>query len=86
IKLAKALYQVAELVSTVDLSTLESQATLREHLEALKAAGTENVSAIRAWRSALGPERWHYRVEDAILGTANTVRDISRFLTHRYLY
>ena len=35
IKLAKAIYQVAEHVSTDDLSTLESQAILRDHLEAL---------------------------------------------------
>ena len=86
IKLAKALYRVTEHVSTVDLSTLESQGTLREHVDALNTAGRENAAAIRLWRSALGPKRWHHRVDDAILGTETTVREISQFITHRYLY
>ena len=86
IKLAKALYHVAEQVSTVDLSTPESQEGLREHIDALNTAGRENAAAIRLWRSALGPKRWHHRVDDAILGTETTVRELSQFLTHRYLY
>jgi hypothetical protein len=86
INLAKALYQIAEHVSTDDLSTLESQALLREQIDAMKAAGAENTAAIRTWRSALGPEPWHFRVDDAILGTENTVAEISQFLTHRYLH
>jgi hypothetical protein len=86
VKLAKALFRVAEHVSTVDLPTPESQGTLREHVDALNTAGRENTAAIRLWRSALGPKRWHHRVDDAILGTETTVQEISQFLTHRYLY
>ena len=86
IKLAKALYRVTEHVSTVDLSTPESQAALRGHVDALSTAGKENAAAIRVWRSALGPKRWHHRVDDAVLGTENTVQKISQFLTHRYLH
>ena len=86
IKLAKALFRLAEHVSTVDLSTLQSQQRLREQIAVLRAAGKENAAAIRVWRSALGANRWHHRVNDAILGTESTVQEISQFLTHRYLY
>ena len=86
IKLAKSIYQISEHVSTKDLSTLDSQAGLREYLNALEAAGKENASAIRSWRSALGPEHWHHRVKDAILGTEKTVEEIKQFITSRYVY
>ena len=86
IMLAKALFSVTEHVSTVDLSTPKSQRTLRDHVDALNSAGRENAAATRLWRSALGPNRWHHRADDAILGTETTVREISQFLTHRYLY
>jgi len=49
-------------------------------------AGKENVSAITAWRSALGPEPWHQRVHDAIKGTERTVGDISQIIQGKYIY
>jgi hypothetical protein len=86
IKLAKWLYYVADQVATDDLSTLGGQATLREFLKHLDDAGKENVTAIKEWRSALGPEPWHYRVHDAMKATENTVRDVTQFVSGRYLY
>ena len=86
VNLAKHIYEVAELVATDDLSTLESQDLLREHLSGLEKAGKENVEAIKAWRSALGPEPWNIRVHDAIKGTETTVKDIAQHITGKYFY
>ncbi|MDP2983967.1 MAG: glycoside hydrolase family 20 zincin-like fold domain-containing protein [Candidatus Latescibacter sp.] len=86
IKLAKTIYLVAEQVSTDDLHAPGNQITLRESLKNLNLAGKENVEAIRNWRGALGPEPWSYRVYDAIKGTETTVKDITGFVSYRYLY
>jgi hypothetical protein len=53
--LAKNIYQVAEMFATADLSQLEHQERMGVALQHLKETGTENVAAIRSWRSALGP-------------------------------
>ncbi|OGG56095.1 MAG: hypothetical protein A3F84_01400 [Candidatus Handelsmanbacteria bacterium RIFCSPLOWO2_12_FULL_64_10] len=84
--LAKSIYQVAEQVATEDLSRLKAQERLRASLNDLERAGAENVAAIRAWRSALGPEPWHYRVHDAIRATEATVQEICRFVSERCFY
>jgi hypothetical protein len=84
--LARAIYQVAEQVALEALSRVEEQQRLRLALEALRRAGEENTAAIRAWRSALGPEPWHHRVHDALAATERTVREICAFAEERYLY
>ncbi len=86
VKLAQAIYLIADQVATDDLSTLESQKILRNHIDNLKQAGEENVSAIKTWRLALGPEPWHRRVHDAIKGTETTVSDISQIIAGKYFY
>ena len=75
-----------QLVATDDLSTLESQDILRGYLSGLGRAGKDNVEAIKSWRSALGPEPWHYRVHDAIKGTETTVSDITNLIAGKYYY
>lgn len=86
VRLAKGLYEVAELVATEDFRDLESQQRLRQALDRLGDAGEENVASIKNWRSALGPEPWHYRVHDAIKGTEDTVDAVTDFVTGRYFY
>ena len=86
VRLAKYIYEVAEQVATDDLSTLESQEILRKSLKNLEHAGNENVKAIKAWRSACGPEPWHHRVHDAVRGTETTVRDISQIVSGKYFF
>ncbi len=86
VKLAQAIYLIADQVAIDDLSTLDSQKNLRAKIDMLKDAGKENVSAITTWRSALGPEPWHHRVYDAIQGTESTVSDISQIIEGKYFY
>ena len=86
VRLAKGLYEVAEMVATEDFRDLESQQRLRQALDRLGDAGEENVASIKSWRSALGPEPWHYRVHDAIKGTEDTVDAVTDFVTGRYFY
>ncbi|MSS72421.1 MAG: hypothetical protein EXS64_13155 [Candidatus Latescibacteria bacterium] len=86
VRLAKALYRVAEQVATEDLSRLKPQDQLRVSLADLERAGAENVAAIRTWRSALGPEPWGRRVHDAIQATETTVQEICRSVSERYFY
>ena len=86
VRLAKGLYEVLELVATEDFRDLESQQRLRQALDRLGDAGEENVASIKNWRSALGPEPWHYRVHDAIKGTEDTVDAVTDFVTGRYFY
>lgn len=86
VKLAKAIYLIADQVAIDDLSTLDSQKQLRAKIDMLKLAEKENVSAIKTWRSALGPEPWHHRVYDAIKGTEKTVNDISQIIEGKYFY
>jgi hypothetical protein len=86
VDLAWRVYLVAEQVATDDLATLASQAALRAGLDELKRAGAENVAALRAWRSALGPKPWHHRVHDAIGGTQATVRGVVDVVEGRYFY
>ncbi len=84
--LAKGLYEVAELVATNEFRNLESQEWLRQALDSLDNARDENVTAIKGWRSALGPEPWHRRVHDAIKGTEDTVNAVTEFVSGRYFY
>ncbi len=86
VKLAKAIYLIADQVATDDLSTLESQQTLKTKIDMLQQAGAENISAIKTWRSTLGPEPWHQRIYDAIKGTESTVNDISQTIEGKYFY
>jgi len=86
IMLARQIYLIAEQVATDDLRTLDSQGKLRENVDKLRETGKANVEAIRKWRTALGPEPWHYRVHDAIKGTENTVETIAVTVSSKYLY
>jgi len=86
VQLAQAIYLIADQVAIDDLSTLDNQKKLRVKIEMLKQAGKENISAIKAWRSALGPEPWNPRVYDAIKGTETTVNDISQIIEGKYFY
>lgn len=84
--LAKSIYQVAELVATVELPQLEQQERMRIALQNLKKAEAENLSAIRSWRSALGAEPWHHRVHDALQATTKNVQGICNYIKDRHLY
>lgn len=84
--LAKSIYWVAEMAATVDLPQPEQQERVGMALQDLKQAQTENVAAIRSWRSALGPEPWHHRVHDALLATITCVQGICDYFTDRHLY
>ena len=86
VKLAQALYLIADQVAIDDLSTLDSQKNLKANIDMLKQAEKENISAIKTWRSALGPEPWHQRVHDAIKGTESTVSDITQNIEGKYFY
>lgn len=86
VELAHGVYRVAEQLATSELESLESQAALLKDLEKLEDAGKTNTAAIRAWRSALGPEPWHHRVHDAVAATERTVAEIGRLIRERYIY
>jgi len=86
VDLAHRIWQVAEHLALHDLHDLEDQEAIRDLLAVLHQAGEDNVAALRAWRSHLGPEPWHYRVHDALQGTERTVREIERFIAERYFY
>jgi tetratricopeptide (TPR) repeat protein len=86
VKLAQAIYLIADQVAIDDLSTLERQKILKTKLDMLQKAGKENITAIRTWRSALGSEPWNQRVYDAIRGTEQTVNDISQIIEGKYFY
>ncbi len=86
IRLAHAIYEIAELRATDPLTTLEKQEEMKDLLASLEKAGEENVSAIEKWRSDLGPEDWHVRVKDAVAGTEKTVEEIIRWVRFRDLY
>ncbi len=86
VELARCVYQIAEQVATLDLTDPTVQDKLRESIADLEQAGEGNAATIKTWRSALGPEPWHHRVHDAIKATETTVREISRFVSERYLY
>ncbi|MBK9169531.1 MAG: hypothetical protein IPM24_19000 [Bryobacterales bacterium] len=94
VRLARAIYEVAEQLATDSMETLESQARMRERLAELEAAGKENATAIRTWRTELGPESWDqtsgdssvFRALDAIRGTETTVFEIKDFVEGRYFY
>ena len=84
--LAQGIYEIAELIATVvDLTPASTQAELHKAVDALELAGAKNLAAIRAWRRGLGPEPWHYRVQDALKGTAQTVEEIARIVRERHL-
>ena len=77
VKLAKAIYQVAYDRFAADASASGTRELLKRDVEALAAAGRENVETIRAWRTAIGPEPWHHRVHDAMKATEATVSEIA---------
>jgi hypothetical protein len=86
IKLAELIFEIADQVATDSLSSLESQAVLKESLKKLDEAGKENAAALIRWRSALGPEPWHYRFHDAVKGTETTVTQIRQIIAGKFLY
>ena len=85
VSLAKHIYRVAELFATVDLAQPEQQVLILFALKDLEKSGEENVAAIRSWRSALGPEPWHFRVHDAVAATERTVKGICSHIRDHYL-
>ncbi|MFC1528445.1 glycoside hydrolase family 20 zincin-like fold domain-containing protein [Candidatus Latescibacterota bacterium] len=86
IRLVKSIYEIAEWVATDDLDNLKSQDKLRSMVENLELAGKENVDALKKWRSALGPEPWHFRFHDAYKATEKTIEDISATVSSKYFY
>ncbi len=73
-KLARSVYRIA-------LSNRRGeQPGVVAGLQALNEAAEENAAAIMDWRAHLGPEPWHPRVNDAIMATRNTVREIQATL------
>jgi len=86
IKLAKSIYFIAKIMTFEDIANLAVQDKLKDQLSLLEQAGKENVAAIRAWRSAYGPEPWHDRAYNAIRSTEATVSGIAQWITTRYLY
>ena len=77
ILLAKAVFQVADAASAPDAAKPEGRKRLAAGVDALKQAGAGNVLALKAWRTAIGPEPWHHRVHAAINATGNTVSNIA---------
>ncbi len=86
IMLAKCIFDIAELVALNDLATLQSQKKLSKSLDRLNKTGDENVTALRKWRSDLGPEPWHFRFHAACKATEKTVADISQIIKGKYFY
>jgi hypothetical protein len=86
VELARCVFLIAEQVATVDLGAPENQVALQEMLTELEHAGAENVAMIEQWRGNLGPEPWHYRVQDAIAATRTTVEEIVRFIRECHIY
>jgi hypothetical protein len=86
VKLAKAIYWIAETLATEDLASAVIQQRLTGLLEELRQSGAENISSLRNWRRAIGPEPWHYRFYDAVKGTETTVTEIERIVKGKYLY
>lgn len=86
IELARCLYLIAEQVATADLGVPENQVVLQEALAELEHAGATNVAMIEQWRGNLGPQPWHYRVQDAIVATRTTVEEIARFIRECHIY
>ncbi len=86
IQLAQAIYLIAQRLASDDLRSLESQAELCLELETLAAVGKINTEAIYAWRAAYSQPPWHTRVSDAIAATERTVKEITDWLNHRYIY
>lgn len=82
IKLARSIYKVA-LLNWREKDGLKSQKKMDELLKDLKTAGEENAEAIKAWRTALGPGKWHYRVNDAVNATEKTVAKITDVVQSR---
>ena len=83
--LAESIYCVAETVAAADLSEASFQTQLSEAVKALEQTGADNAAAIRTWRDGLGPEPWHYRVDDAIEATERTVAEIARIVHERHI-
>jgi len=86
VRLAESIFDVASMTASGDLRSLENQEILRSALKRMTDAGKENAGAITAWRAALGPEPWHYRVHDAIRAVEKTTDDINRLVAGKYLY
>ena len=84
--LTGAVWRVAHRYAHADLAELDEQTRLEADLIELESAGAANVSAIRAWRTELGPEPWHHRVYDAIAATEATVERICSHIRNRELY
>ena len=79
-------YETAEQLAVGDIVTAAGQKQLRTRLKQLGEVGAENVAAIKAWRTSLGPERWHHRVHDAVKGTESTVAQIVGYVESNVLY
>ena len=86
VKLAQMIYETAEQLAVGDIVTPDGQKQLRTTLKQLGGVGAENVAAIKAWRTSLGPEQWHHRVHDAIKGTESTVAQIVGYVESNVLY
>jgi len=78
VKMVRHIYLIANGLSSGDLSDKEDEKTLHKNVEELMRAADENVAAIRAWRSVLGPKPWHRRVQCAIDATVTTVREVAK--------
>lgn len=76
ILLAKGVFQVADAASAPDAAKPEGRKRMSKAVDSLKQAGAENIGALRAWRTAIGPEPWHHRLHAAINATAGTVSNI----------
>lgn len=82
----RCLWHVSHLHAHADLTDVDVQAELRERVDALVQAGQQNMDAIAAWRSHLGPEPWQHRVHDAIAAMGDTVQRIRSHIHDRILY
>lgn len=86
IELARCVFLVAEQRAVSDLTDPSNQTTLWSFVERLRQAASDNVSALRTWRTALGPEPWHHRVHDAIQGAETTAQEIARIVADQDMY
>lgn len=83
IQMARAIYRIAELMSSAGPSNPSTAAELKKTVAELEQAGADNVQAIKTWRMAVAPEPWHPRVHKAIAGTESTVAGIRQIAASR---
>jgi len=72
IQMAKAIYRIADLMSSAEPSNPEARARLKSLVADLEQAGADNVKAIKIWRTGDSARALASRVKKAMAGTEST--------------